>query len=527
MSENEQSDLRINVEELGRGRGAFDEARRASLEHSSVRERLRGKRNRLLSVQLLEPSGRGKAHDPAPPDRYRATIYDYTDNRVVLATGRLDDREAVDVSQAGYQPLPTREEFDEAVEILLEDQDLGPTIREGHLAPYTPMPPLIDAELPDGRVERTVAVGLMPQGDGARHEIVGVNMIHRTVARFHDRAPERAAAHNPICGLPNANQPTASRGTPGQFQVTVTQGGTTLWSFLVVRPAASSGTNGSGVELRRVNYRGKRVLFRAHAPILNVQYDGNACGPFRDWSWQESRIQANGTDVAPGIRLCSAPAQTILETEADTGNFLGVGIYTVGQETVLVSEMEAGWYRYISEWRLHADGTIRPRFGFSAVRNSCVCEVHHHHVYWRFDFDIGTAENNVVREFNSPPIFPPSNWHTHDFEAKRRRNPERSRRWQVKNSQTDDAYTLIPGHDDGVADAFGRADVWILRFHEDEIDDGIPATGPPYEAGLDRFVNGEDVFNQDVVIWYAAHFVHDVHEEAGHYVGPVLRPARW
>jgi hypothetical protein len=145
------------------------------------------------------------------------------------------------------------------------------------------------------------------------------------------------------------------------------------------------------------------------------------------------------------------------------------------------------------------------------------------------DFDIGTAENNVVREFNSPPIFPPNNWHTHEFEAKRRRNPQRSRRWQVRNSQTNDAYTLIPGPDDGVADNFGRGDVWILRFRETEIDDGAVATGPPYEADLDRFVNGEDLSDQDVVVWYAAHFTHDVgeEEEAGHYVGPTLRPAQW
>ncbi|MGI8909647.1 MAG: hypothetical protein ACR2JR_03710, partial [Rubrobacteraceae bacterium] len=296
-----------------------------------------------------------------------------------------------------------------------------------------------------------------------------------------------------------------------------------------IRPAASSGTNGSGVELRHVDYRGKRVLFTAHAPILNVRYDNDACGPFRDWSWQESRIQANGTDVAPGIRRCPTPAQTILESGDDTGNFLGVAIYRSGEETVLVSELEAGWYRYISEWRLHDDGTIRPRFGFSAVRNSCVCEVHHHNVYWRFDFDIGTAENNVVREFNDPPILPPSNWHAHRFEVKRRRNPERNRRWQIKNSQTDDAYALIPGLNDGVADAFARGDVWILRFNEGEIDDGAIADGPPFEADIDRFVNGEDVHNQDVVVWYSAHFTHDVNEEGetGHYVGPTLRPAQW
>jgi hypothetical protein len=525
---NEHDDLRIDVERVGPGPDAIDEVRRASLEHPSVQERLRGKRSRLLSVQLLEPTDGGKADELEEPDRYRATIYDYDDNRVVVAAGRLDDRESVEVSQAGYQPLPTSEEFDEAVEILLEDEDLGPKIRDQRLVPYAPMPPLIDAELPDGRVERTIAVGLMPQGDGARHEIVGANMVHRTVMRFPERAPETALAAAAACGLPNASQPTAAQGTPGRFRVTVRRGGTTLWSFVVVRPAASSGTNGSGVELRRVNYRGKRVLFRAHAPILNVRYDGNACGPFRDWLWQESMIQASGTDVAPGIRRSPTPAQTILESGTDTGNFLGVAIYRDGEEMVVVSETEAGWYRYISEWRLHNDGTIRPRFGFSAVHNSCVCERHHHHVYWRFDFDIGTAENNVVREFNSPPLFS-DNWHTFQFEATRRRRPQRSRRWRVRNTQSGDAYNLIPGPEDGVAGDFGRGDVWILRFRETEIDDGVVAVGPPFAADIDRFVNGEDVSNQDVVVWYAAHFTHDVgeEEEHGHYVGPTLRPVNW
>ena len=52
------------------------------------------------------------------------------------------------------------------------------------------------------------------------------------------------------------------------------------------------------------------------------------------------------------------------------GKFLGrVGIYVQGLEVVLVSEMQAGWYRYVSEWRLHANGTIRPRFGFLAVQS--------------------------------------------------------------------------------------------------------------------------------------------------------------
>ena len=525
---NEQGDLQIDIRRLGPEPETIDEVSRAALEHPSSQEYLSGTRNRLLWFELLEPTLEGKADDPVAPDRYRATTYDYTNNRVVLTSGRLDDtRASIEVSEAGYQPLPNKEEFDEAVEILGEDHDLGPAVRTQRLVPYRPMPPLVDSELPNGRVERTVAVGLLPQSSELRHEIVGVNMIHRTVSRFENRAPERARAAAAACGLPNAGQSTASQNTAGQYQVTIARGGTTLWNFLVIRPAASSGMNGSGVELRNVMYRGKLVLFQAHAPILNVQYDGDACGPYRDWQFEEGMIQADGTDVAPGIRRCPTPAQTILESGTDVGNFLGVAIYREGQEVVVVSEMEAGWYRYISRWRFHDDGTIRPRFGFSAVENSCVCEIHHHHVYWRFDFDIGTAQNNVVREFNSPPIMQPDKWHTFQFEAKRRRRPRRSRRWQVRNSQTGDAYDLIPGPNDGVADDFGRGDVWILRHNGSEIDDGVPRLSLPAEAQLDRFVNGESISDQDVVIWYAAHFTHDVHEDIGHVVGPVLRPIDW
>jgi len=107
-------------------------------------------------------------------------------------------------------------------------------------------------------------------------------------------------------------------------------------------PAASSGTNGSGIELRYVDYRGKRLLYRAHVPILNVRYDQNACGPYRDWQNEEGMLQAPGTDVVPGFRLCTSPATTILDTGSDAGNCLGVAIYVQGQEVVLVSEMQAG-----------------------------------------------------------------------------------------------------------------------------------------------------------------------------------------
>ena len=540
-AEDPRQELKLKIEPRGPDPATIERVSRALAEHPSVREFLGKTRNRMLSFELIEPEAETKPARPAPaPNLYRATFYDYTNNRAVIVDGDLGQPKRVKVSESGHQPLPSNREFEDAVKILSKDSNFATAIRERQLQPSPAMPPVIDLESPHGRGERAISVELLPLETEARHEIVGVNLVKQTVVRFEERAPRGAVAHNPICGLPYVQQATANRGDAGQVWVTVSQGGTTLWKFLAVRPAASSGTRASGVELRFVDYRGKRVLYRAHVPILNVHYDNNACGPYRDWQWQEGMIQANGVDVPPGFRLCNAPATTILDTGSDAGNFLGVAIFVQGQEVVLVSELEASWYRYISEWRLHANGTIRPRFGFSARTNSCVCNVHHHHPYWRFDFDIRTAGSNRVREFNDPPLIGKSNWHTKTFEIKRPRDPARKRKWRVENTVTGEGYDIIPGPDDGVATAspdwpYPRGDVWILRYHGNELDDGIDCTtggfGCVTEENIDSFITGEPISDHDVVIWYAGHVTHDVGAEPpgvfGHICGPDLKPVNW
>jgi hypothetical protein len=538
-SRTEDKELSIKIQAFGPTPEQVQALAQSVTRDRTIQKYLAKTRHRLLHVALLETPEEPKSARPKVPNRFRATFFDYTNNRTIFVTGSLRKAARLEVIESGLQPWPSEDEFQDAVSIIKRNGELGNALREQRLRPYRPMPPLVAEELPDGRVERILAVGLLPREGERGHEIVGVNMIHRKMIRFEaserGRAPAMAAAHNPICGLPNAFQSTA-RGVAGSIWVTVKQGSTTVWKFLIVRPAASSGTNGSGVELRYVDYRGKRLLYRAHVPILNVKYDGDACGPYRDRQDTEGMFQANGSDVAPGFRLCPAPATTILDTGSDTGNFLGVAVYVQGQEVVLVSEMEAGWYRYISLWRLHTDGAIRPRFGFSAVQSSCVCNVHHHHAYWRLDFDIRTAGNNRVREFNDPQIIGSSNWHDKNYEIRRPRDPARKRKWRVDNKSTGESYDIIPGASDGVATTssdwpFPRGDVWILRYRGSEIDDGSYAWGPPYEAGLDAWVNGEPINGADVVIWYGAHFTHDIaHEPPGHFghiVGPDLKLVKW
>ncbi|MDQ5824100.1 MAG: hypothetical protein M3441_07790 [Chloroflexota bacterium] len=523
-------DVRVELEEWGPNVATVERLSRRFLEHGRLREHLRDARHRILAFELLDSGEKTKR--PTPPRQFRSVVYDYTNNRTLLVNGPIagDNLEQLEVVESSTQPLPNEEEFQEAVSILANDPEIGPGIREGVIQPYRPMPPLIFAELPDGRIERTLGVGLRSEGDGPRHRLVGVNMIKREVL---SDIPGVFRPSDNDCGPP-ASGGCEQTSAPGQVRVRVRQGRTVLWTFVLVRPSASSGTNGSGVELRYLDYRGKRVLYRAHVPILNIEYfqDGidADCGPtYRDWQNAENCFEANGQDFTPGFRLCPDPAKTILDSGSDAGNFAGVAIYVEGQEVVMVSEMEAGWYRYISEWRLHVDGTIRPRFGFAATDNRCTCSDHHHHVYWRLDFDIRSAGNNVAEEFNDLPLSGGSNWHTKRFEVRRPRDNGRKRKWRVRNTETNEGYELVPGPNDGDADTYGVGDLWVLRYRGTELDDGQGFTSDPIEsrAKIDRFVNGELVEDTDVVLWYSGHFRHSPHGHGSHIVGPDLVPFNW
>lgn len=506
----------ITVTPWGPDQATIDDTKSGLLKNRTLQRYLAGK-NRLISFDFLESGV--KETKPEPPVSYRATFFNYTSNQAVSVTGRFKDP-AVDVSLLSEQPVPSPEEIEAAVSIVSQDPVLGPAIRDGSVEPYPSMPPLVDINLPAGKVERTLTVGVMSK-DGKVNEVVGVNMIRESVLRYEGGAPPTSKASPDLnCGVPSAGQSTTGHGVAGQFQVTISRGPDQIWQFLVLRPSASSGNNASGVELRNVTFRGKSVLSRANVPVLNVQYYQNACGPYRDWAYQEGMFVANGTDVAPGVRMCTDEPQTVLEDGTDTGNFKGVAIYD-REEVTLVSELEAGWYRYISKWTFNDEGIISPRFGFGMTTNSCVCHGHIHHVYWRFDFDIVTAANNSVAEFYQKSL------KTVETESMRSRLAD-DQYWVVSKSVTGESVLIKPGALDGNFDKYGHGDLWLLRSHfPSEIDDSGQGSGS--DAHLDPMLNNESILNQDVVVWYAGHKVHDhfdgpthVHGDGPGLIGPDL-----
>jgi hypothetical protein len=486
------------------------------------------------------------------PDRFSALVQDTASGRTLEAEGIVGEPSSIVIMPMSQQRAPTDEEFTWAVAAVAADEDLAGVMADTGTSTYRPAPALANVTTPDGAIDRVITVGIRSEQDQPRHRVVGVRTSDGVVVAEPFGRP--LVADDECGAAPEVECPPLS-GSP-RARVRLARGDVALWELVVVRPSASSGTNGSGVELRRVEYKGQRVMARAHVPIATVRSTSSAagCGPtHRSWLHEESCFAASGDDPVPGFRVCSAAPSTILDRGEAGGDFRGVAFWLDGDDLLIVSQIQAGWYRYVSEWRLLADGTIQPRLGVVPTRNPCTCGTETHHAYWRFDFDILGADNNLVQEHNRTPVSGTSPWHTTRYEVRRPRDAAADRFWRVRNVSSSQGYSLIPGGDDGEADHFGVGDLWVLRQYDDEFDDGRGATSDPMlsRADLDRFVNGEPVERQDVVLWYAGHLRQgpsgpsergsqdpsgpsergtegtDGPDEPGRRIGPDLVPSNW
>jgi hypothetical protein len=312
-----------------------------------------------------------------------------------------------------------------------------------------------------------------------------------------------------------------------------------VWQISWLRPCESSGSNGSGLEIRDVSYNGHMVLKRAHVPMLNVQYVQTSCGCdcYRDWEYQQDYFSANNIVTPHLLAEPTVPAETVCDVgggqdvcqQGQANCFDGVAIESYSDRLVMTTQFEAGWYRYAMRWRFYLDGRIEPVFGFSAVNAGCVSCTHKHHAYFRLDFDIDGSVANVVTEGPNPapgasPVRPGPNPRivTLDNETMRLRNYP-GITWSVTDPAAHRGYRLVPGLESSLpADDFSEGDLWALRYHANEIDDGHGLGNCPVD--FSPWLNNE-ALNGDVVLWYRSGWLHVGGDLADcDPVGPTLYP---
>jgi hypothetical protein len=344
-----------------------------------------------------------------------------------------------------------------------------------------------------------------------------------------------ASAVPPVCNSPERLVQWPNAGSP-------------VWEMCLIPPSLSSGTNGSGIEIRKAQYNGHQVFKRAHAPILNVKYvPGSNCDCFRDWSDQETKFEvrdAAGNVINIGgtgnFAEVSQPPRTVCDVvgvpTADipsTQGFRGVAAEMLPDRMILTTQLTAGWYRYQMKWIFHQDGRMEPRFGFGAVSpNSCLQNTHRHHNYWRFDFDIDGAANDAIGPVPTATHPAPRRVSFEDQRNLPDALPKPA--YIVHDRTTWRGYQLVPGPEnlELPVDSFSIGDSWMLKYAQDsanavtaQIDDGQGLSGCPLSSTFLGFDNNESINPADVVVWYRGGGLHLGGDLDGcGWVGPTLQP---
>jgi hypothetical protein len=274
-----------------------------------------------------------------------------------------------------------------------------------------------------------------------------------------------------------------------------------------------------GLTIYQAYYQGKKVFWKASLPAFRTYYYPSGGPKYKDplnATTAETHSRVPGTDKV-GV-----------ETVSD-GRKNGVS---------LSSFFRIGQYRIHQEWTMWDDGIIEPRVYSAGLQHP---EDHRHHAYWRLDFDIEGAANETVFEYNrgsGNQGWGPG-WSHFTTETQRTQSSTRNRCWAIMDEGgTGPGYLIIPGHHDGPATSFAPYDLWGMRFHWAEDENGrhgqnSALTGSGVStgsvSGVSQYIDGENIRREDDVIWYCSHFHHNHEDGRDEWLhgGPVLVPFRY
>jgi hypothetical protein len=124
---NSSSELKIDIKPFGPSQETVTKISELVMKNKLVKKYLDGTRNRLLWFEFIDPDDEySKNHNEnSPPNHFRITFYDYTNNRTIFVKGILEEHDKpkiVDIEESNLQPLPNNEEFQEALQIFNQNK---------------------------------------------------------------------------------------------------------------------------------------------------------------------------------------------------------------------------------------------------------------------------------------------------------------------------------------------------------------------------------------------------------------------
>lgn len=296
-----------------------------------------------------------------------------------------------------------------------------------------------------------------------------------------------------------------------------------IWEMCWLRPDQSVGADGSGMELRKVYFKGHLVFQRAHAPMLFAEYEnGNGGDCYRDWKDDTTPVLADhAVQNHLGISVDPPSAKTSCDRSQDPTQsygtcafqlpgypnatascFSGVAIEDGGDHVTLTTQYRASWYMYASRWTFYDNGSIEPSFGFGNNNGTYNDVTHWHHNYWRMEFNIDGGSNTVS-----------TNGVDQSTEFSDLRNASGGpgggpKTWEVRNPTTGNGYKLIPGAEDYNVPTnqsergFHTVDLMATQQHNGEYADR--SDNPLGACAMENsaLVNGESIANTNIALYY-------------------------
>jgi len=309
----------------------------------------------------------------------------------------------------------------------------------------------------------------------------------------------------------------------------------------------------------------RKVLYEASLAQIHVPYDDNGARfhDVTDYGLGDEDLNAlTSADCPNGTRLFHGSKPVLCKrVQRIEPGYQHRGRRATGFALELFSVSHVGAYNYIPTWRFHDDGKIAPtvgatgalqRFGTDPlygwpIRPSGTTGVSHIHNYWfrlDFDFDEGT-DREVVDEVDHVRVGLTREKQVTTFQSESARSLDLGRRrsWRIRDLSVvasdgrSLSYQLEPSHHahrfDGPSfEPWSAHQLYVTRYADCEKYATHNSLAGGCGSDVTSFVNGQNAYGQDLVLWYGLTFHHLPSDEDepnmhAHWDGFEIVPRDW